>query len=197
MRTHADAIQSAMKYNVVSCSSEAIMKMPLDQYAMIDVLTGLERDDGHSLVRYKAMGYDMRVALRICKELGMAILVSGAYLGSDARTADEQRFLEEVLRCKYNGVNQSATGAVNGMGASFNYFNRLNDWHYAATHTEILEPADGAAYCTMVYGDKTSAAVAYGGKDYRTMTMGFPFECIEKSAQRKAIMQGILKFLLQ
>ena len=42
----------------------------------------------------------------------------------------------------------------------------------------------------------TSAAVAYQGQDYRTFTMGFPFECIGDSKMRNKLMYGILKFLL-
>ena len=48
----------------------------------------------------------------------------------------------------------------------------------------------------MVYANGTSAAVAYGGQDYRAFTMGFPFECITDKSMRQAIMQGILSYLL-
>ena len=57
-------------------------------------------------------------------------------------------------------------------------------------------PTDGAAFPAMVYANKTSAAVAYGGQDYRAFTMGFPFECITDATMRRAIMQGILSYLI-
>ena len=49
----------------------------------------------------------------------------------------------------------------------------------------------------MKYGDNQSACVAYDGSDYRSFTMGFPFECIREEQRRESIMRGILNFLLQ
>lgn len=78
----------------------------------------------------------------------------------------------------------------------FTYYNSLTDKHYPATHPEILEPV-GDAFCAMKYLNETSAAVAYKGTDYRSFTMGFPFECITDEQQQASIMQGILKFLTE
>ena len=49
----------------------------------------------------------------------------------------------------------------------------------------------------MIYADDYSACVAYDGKDYKAMTLGFPFECIKSEQKRQSLMKGILKFLLQ
>ena len=48
----------------------------------------------------------------------------------------------------------------------------------------------------MRYSDGRDAAVAYSGRDYRCLTMGFPFECIKDATQRNAIMRGILNYLI-
>ena len=47
----------------------------------------------------------------------------------------------------------------------------------------------------MAYDGGASACVAYQGKDYRTFTMGFPFECITSYRKRATIMKGIVNFL--
>lgn len=197
VRTHAEAIQSAMKYNIVSCSSEAINKMKLHRYDMIDLLLGLEYDDGHSLIPYYAFTADMRLALRQFTSKGKSLLVSGAYIGTDSNTPEEQEFLRQTLKCQYFGPSNTISGIVNGLGMQFNFYHQLNEQHYAATHTEVLMPAAEHAFCAMVYDNNTSAAVAYKGNDYRSMTLGFPFECIKQSSHRKNIMQGILNYLLQ
>jgi hypothetical protein len=49
----------------------------------------------------------------------------------------------------------------------------------------------------MLYGDQHSACVAYDGQDYKAMTLGFPFECIQSEQKRNNLMGGFLKFLLQ
>jgi hypothetical protein len=49
----------------------------------------------------------------------------------------------------------------------------------------------------MAYADQQSACVAYNGSDYRALTIGFPFECIQSERKRGVIMRGLLAFLLQ
>jgi hypothetical protein len=49
----------------------------------------------------------------------------------------------------------------------------------------------------MAYADNYGAAVAYQGRDYRAVTMGFPFECIKERTVRNSIMAGILQFLIK
>ena len=197
VRTHAEAIETARKYNIVSCSSEAILQMRLDKYDLIDLVLGLEYEDGHSLVKYKAIPLQMREALRAVTILGKSLFVSGAYVGADAVAPEEKMFLQQVLKCQFEGKSLCKSELIRGLGTQFDYFHHLNEQHYAATHTDMLMPTDNAAFCVMAYDDNTSAGVAYQGTDYRALTMGFPFECIKHPAQRNAIMQGILNFLLQ
>ena len=196
VRLHAEAIQSAMDYSIVSCSSECVLQMPIHEYAAIDLMLGLERDDGHSLVPYKALTPTLQQALLIATETGRPLLVSGAYVGTDAATPDEQQFLTRLLKCQPGGQVQPATGLVSGLGTSFVFENRIDGPHYGAHHTDVLLPADDRAFSAMAYDDQHSAAVAYQGADYRAFTMGFPFECIGDAQQRKALMQGLLKFLI-
>ncbi len=49
----------------------------------------------------------------------------------------------------------------------------------------------------MLYADQRSACVAYDGQDYKAMTLGFPFECIQSEQKRYTLMKGFLNFLLQ
>ena len=196
VRTHADAIAPATQYNIASCSSEALGDLNLSDYAAIDLLLGLECDDGHSLVHYKSFTPSLQQALTRYTSQGGRLLVSGAYVGSDMQLPEERAFLSEVLKCEYDGESHCADGKVRGMGLDFGYYHELNEQHYAATHTDVLLPAGENAFCSMAYSSDVSAAVAYGGSDYRSFVMGFPLECIADTYHRRAIMQGILKFLL-
>lgn len=198
VKTHAEAIQAAGKYNVVSCSSEAletIVPSPV-QYAAIDLLLGLERDDKHSLQYYKTFTTTMCSTLQHYTSNGGALLVSGAYVGCDMMEQQEQLFLQNVLKCRYTGHNICADNTVNGLGTTMQYWNQLNADHYAAISTDILQPV-GAAYPVMQYADGQDAAVAYKGNDYNCLTMGFPFECIKDAQKRSSIMRGILNYLIK
>ncbi len=196
--THAEAIQSAGAYNIVSCASEAVetAKLSLTNYDMIDLLLGLERYDGHSTEYYKSIDTPMQHALKTYTQRGGRLLVSGAYTGSDMTTDTEQAFMTDVLHCQYGGRNMAETNEVRGLGTNMYFYRNLNEEHYAATSTDILQPTAGAI-TAMQYADGYGAAVAYKGNDCRLFVMGFPFECIKTGQKRSDIMCGILNYLIK
>ena len=196
--THAKAIASAQEYNIVSASDKVIEdgKVKLKNYPLVDLVLGLERNDGHSLVYYKTFTKSMRKTLTDYTRRGGALLVSGAYIGTDIMGTEEERFVSEILKCTYGGQYRAENNQVNGLGTVIPYYNMLNEEHYAATSADILRPA-APAFTVMQYADGQDAAVAYKGKDYRSFTMGFPFECIKDEQKQGSIMRGILNFLLK
>lgn len=195
---HAKAIASAQEYNIVSASTKAIEagKVKLKHYALIDLLLGLERNDGHSLVYYKAFPAALRKSLQDFTKRGGALLVSGAYVGTDIAGKDEEQFVNQTLKCDADGQYRAESNIVEGLGTQMEYYNTLNEEHYAATSADVLNPV-ASAYAVMRYADGRNAAVAYKGSDYRALTMGFPFECIKDEQKQGSIMRGILNYLLK
>ena len=195
--THAKAIRSSGRFNIVSCSAQSVENgnVSLDQrYAVVDVVLGLECNDGHSLVPYKSLRPLMRNALSRYTAQGGRLLVSGAYVGSDQATGDEQQWLSSVLKAVPAGTNRTSS-QVRGLNLLFDFYQQPNERHYAAMQTDVLMPT-GNAFAAMVYNNEnTSAAVAYDGSDYKTFTMGFPFECITDQQTQASLMRGILNFL--
>lgn len=200
IRTHAEAIATAHRYSIASCSSEALESNEIHptQYSMVDLILGLEKNDGWSLRRYQAFSPMMRQHLQLFTSRGGALFVSGSYIGFDMLMPSERNYLEKVLKCRYDGTDRDSLerDTVTGLGMAFEFHRHLNETHYAATRPEILQPVE-PAYPAMVYADDYSACVAYDGKDYKAITMGFPFECIKSEEKRSALMKGILRFLLQ
>jgi len=199
IRTHAHAVASAKNYSIASCSSGALENghVVTTDYALIDLILGLERNDGYSLVQYKAFSPALQNRLRTFTSQGGALLVSGSYIGRDMRMQQEQKFLEEVLKCQYGGTNADTlqSDTIQGLGLTFTFHRQPSHLHYAAQQPDNLIPV-APAFAAMKYGDEQSACVAYNGNDYRVLSMGFPFECIRDDQRREAIMRGILKFLL-
>ena len=200
IRTHAEAIAATQRYSIASCSAEALETNEVypTQYNMLDLILGLERNDGYSLRHYQAFSPMLKEHLRIFASHGGALLVSGSYVGSDMQMPADRRFLEDVLKCYGEGVNRDSLqrDTIAGLGTTFEFYRHLNETHYAATHPDILQPV-APAYSAMVYADDYSACVAYDGSDYKAMTLGFPFECIKSEQKRLMLMRGILRFLLQ
>ena len=126
---------------------------------------------------------------------GGAILVSGAFVGSDMRHGNDSIFLHNILKLRAAGATRvKSDSIVNGLGTEAAFHHTLNESHYAATSADILLPI-APAFSAMAYATGNSACVAYNGNDYRTFTMGFPFECITSYRKRAAIMKGIVNFL--
>lgn len=199
IRTHANAIASAQRYNIVSCSSEAIEagKVKLEDYQAIDLILGLEKYDANAVKYYKSFPVSMQRKLAAYAQGGGRMLVSGAYLGSDMTQESDAAWLSRYLKTSWGGTikTDTLTGA-RGLGMQFDFIRTLNPDHYAATHTDVLQP-EGGAICAMQYSDGQSAAVAYSGNDYKAFVMGFPFECITNTSTRNKLMQGILNYILQ
>ncbi len=195
---HAEAIQMAGNYNIVSCSSQAVetARVQLGKYHVVDLLLGLERNDGHSLDYYKTFDTSLQQALQGYTSQGGRLLVSGAYTGSDMQSEAERRFLSSVLHCQYAGRSLAPTNEVKGLGTNLYFYKNLNEEHYAAISTDILQPVH-PAITAMQYADGYGAATAYKGTDGSTFVMGFPFECIKTSQKRGSIMRGILNYLIK
>ena len=197
--THAEAMKQLLKYNVVSCSSHAVEqgKVDLSKYHVVDLLLGLEKENPYHTVPYKSLSPLMQQRMTKYAQGGGALLVSGAYLGSDNQAEADTAFIHNILKVRHGGVARSDSDSIFvGMGTTLNIFRVLNESHYAATATDILQPI-APAYCAMTYQDKRSACVAYAGNDYHAFSMGFPFECINSYRKRSAIMKGIINFLVE
>ena len=128
---------------------------------------------------------------------GGRLFVSGAYIGSDMLTGDEQSFLRNWLKAEYShSLRYAYNTKVVGLNTEMDIINELNEKHYAATSVDVLTPVS-PAFCAMQYADGSSSSVAYAGKDYRVFVMGFPFECISAEKERNWVMKGILNYLMQ
>jgi len=200
IRTHALAIASTRRYSIASCSSKAIEGglTSLNGYALVDLILGLERNDGYSFGHYKTFTPELQARLKAFTSQGGSLLVSGSYVGRDMRMANDRKFLEDVLKCQYGGTNADSLSrdTIQGLGISFTFYRHPTRLHYAATHPDCLL-ALPPAYAAMKYADEQGACVAYDGNDYRALTIGFPFECIKDERKRATIMRGLLSFLLQ
>lgn len=196
---HVEDIAAAHRYNVVSCSVEAVEQglVSLSDYDCVDLILGLEKDDHYSLLSYSTFSPTLQRLLTDYTTHGGSLLVSGSYIGSDGVNNNGlQTFHTDILKISYNGtLTANNAASITGLGKTFDIYTSLNAEHYAATHPESLSSTDGS-FSAMKYSNNQSAAVAYAGKDYKSFTMGFPFECIKDKATRQAIMRGILQFLM-
>ncbi len=199
IQEHAKAIMSANKYNIASCSKYAVENgyVDLRKYDCVDLILGLEKNDGHSLVYYKSFSTSMQEKLSEYSKSNGNLIVSGAYIGSDMSDDKERRFLNNTLHLTYNGSRHlGQDNSMRGMNTSFQIFSSPNEDHYAATSIDIISPVN-PAFCALTDNIGNSVCVAYDGQSNRTFTMGFPFECITSKKKQADIMRGILNFIFK
>ena len=191
---HARAILPMGKYNITSSSTDAVQggKVDLNEYFCIDYIAGLEKYSPQAVKRYKSFPLQIQTKLGEYVRQGGSLLVSGAYVNSDMQSGNDRKFLREVLHVD-NGM-QTETESIDGMGTNFNIYNEINPQHYAAVKVDVM-PAVKPAFCTLTYSNGFSACVAYKGDVYRTIAMGFPFECIKSDNKKEIIMRGFMNFL--
>lgn len=196
---HARALSPSKRYNIVSSSADAVINgnVNLANYNAVDLINGLEQDDGHSLVKYKSFPTILQNIISNYTAKGGRIFVSGAYVGSDMQGSDEKKFLSSVLKTTFAGQNRDQVNTkVTGLGTDMDVWRSMNEDHYACVATDALNAVNGA-YSAMRYADGTNAAIAYDGNDYKAFVMGFPVECIKEVSKRNSIISGIISFILK
>ncbi len=196
---HARAVMAAGRYSVASCSRRAVEegRVNLGRYDCVDLALGLERDDGHSLVRYKTFTPGLQKALQDYSRHGGNIIASGAYLSSDMRDGREASFLSGVLHVMHGGSRRlGADSRISGMGTAFDIFTQLCGDHYAATSVDVVR-AVKPAFGILADSGGNPVGVAFDGRSGRSIALGFPFECITEEAKRTAVMAGFLNFIFR
>ena len=198
VKEHSEALCHAGKYNIVSCESKAVEygEVDLSRYALVDLLLGNEKDDGHSLYYYKAFKPALREQITKYLNGHGRLLVSGSYLASDMQGSDEQTWLRDNLRISYDGANtDNYNSTISGMGMSFDVYRTINEQHYGAYTPDNILPTDGA-FSVLNYADGHGAAIAYKGADNCVFTLSFPFECIKDAPTRSRMMKGIVNYMM-
>lgn len=211
---HGAAILKA-GYSFASCSNEVVEnnQVSLTDYKNVDLILGKSCQTkmgpgGLKPMAFKTFNSRMQKAITNYCQAGGALLVSGAYVGTDLwdnRWAKPQQtdldFATKVLKYKWRVGRAAQTGQVKSVisplmpyHGKYCYYNELNSTSYVVESPDAIEPAESGAYTVLRYGENNlSAGIAYQGT-YKTCVFGFPFEAIRTPEQRGQLMQAILTF---
>lgn len=197
--THGEAVVAAGGWSFCSTSEEAFSEnnFKTKGYDAIDYIGGLQADKPYNLRHYEVFAETTCEKLKQYLQQGGSLLLSGSYVGSDNCTSTAKRdFIENTLHFTYDGTaRQDSTNTVSGLNLDFEIYREPCREHYAAQSPDALWPVGNDAFTAFAYGCGQSAGVAYKGKKYRTVSLGFPFECIKSSDVRHRAMKALLDFL--
>ncbi len=158
--------------------------------------------------RYTVFTDSLQTALRRLTAAGGHVILSGAYIGTDAwsnvfpvQKAPEstRQFVREVLG--YNWVTNygdTSGWATAASGAPFrlpavSYNREWSEQVYRVESADGIEPASDKARALLRYnGTRITAATVFEGDGYRSVAFGFP---LETSPQLDGILSATLRYL--
>lgn len=181
--------------SISSCAISALEKERLSGgYSVIDLILGAQRSDGYSLEAAPAFSSALCSCLTNFTQRGGSLLVSGAYIGeeSPADFARHVLHLSSLSPYELNDTNNQLTG----LNTSFCLYNQPNETRYSVRRISAFSPEEGG-FPLVANSNRTQClAVGCSGMQGRTLTYGFPLECICDADIRRAIMVASLGFLL-
>lgn len=197
-------------YSFASCQTGVLQdtSFSLSPYSLLDVIHG-EQKTTYGVKPFQKPKYRVwtpslkRVLTDFSSRKDGIILVSGAYIGTDALAyPEDQKFCKDILKFTWRTNYASRSGeirAVNGFPDTpslFSYAAELNDTLYAVESPDGIEPVkDPTAYTLFRYTDNNiSAGTLYHG-DYSVFALGIPFESIPTARERNALLHYLLKTL--
>ncbi|MDK2971588.1 MAG: hypothetical protein PWP23_1343 [Candidatus Sumerlaeota bacterium] len=190
---HGEALAAA-GFPFDSASNEAVRDglVPLGGYDVVVWMLGQESAETSTFDAGE------RAAVAEYLDGGGALLVSGSEIGFDLALAAPE-FLGSTLQSEYvetdsgtRTVEAHPDGAFAGLGSIA--FGGMDKAVYPVKTPDVLRPL-GAARASLVYAGGNKAAAIETAFPHRVIVMGFPFETIEKPADRNAVMKSAMRFL--
>ena len=189
---HGEALR-ACGLSFASSSKGAVAENPdrLCAYRMVDVILGKQRHrDGYELIPadlWKALSDFARLN-------GGSLLVTGAYLGTDADI-----FVESLLHAKRQAPWATRSGCV--ADVEYRQLARLQmtpcATRYHLQNVDALRPSDRYGKVLLRYADtQLSAAVGFS-RQWSAVSAGFPLEAVPDAAERIALMKLFVDYLLK
>lgn len=181
---------------VSACTMDAVPRLPLSGFDMIDLICGAQRADGYSHRIYKTMPGYMQDALRRYADGGGRMLISGAYIGEDMQDSLSAVFARDVLKYEYAGdvSTDSLSIPVPTSMDSLQLCSKAGEYSYSTARVNVIRPVSGAE-AVLRYDTEDTAAVGYRGRDYRVLSFGFPLETVRDSGRRRSLINISYNYL--
>jgi len=168
--------------------------------------------------RHEVFPIALQKAVRAFTQKGGAVMVSGAYIGTDVwdkvysnlrkdagAFAQTQSFVEDILGYKWMSGNASKSGSVWIMKNdfidvskidNFSFYNSQNGKIYYVEAADGIAPAGDKSQTFLRYEDTgLGAGVCYRGARHRAVSLGFPLEVIKDDQARCDLVRQSLYFL--
>ena len=217
---HGSALLKA-GYDFASVSRKALLegRVELRNYPVVDLLCGkqLTTRTGRDVWRHQLFPARLREQLKSYTAGGGNLLISGAYIASDAwddlysTTPDSvwfatelkpaRDFMRETLKYKWMTTRGTTSGRVHGVrndggfpdDFTCRFPNQPNPDIYCVEAADGLIPACPQAMTILRYDDNNISAATFYKGSYRVIAVGFPLETVSGDRRRERLFAELLK----
>ena len=210
----------AAGFTVCSASTDWFQTMDPAEYAAVDLICGKQVTTriGRGAIpdRYTVFPAALQDVLRKYATGGGSILVSGAYIGTDAwdqvypgtypvkGAAQMQAFIRDVLGYKWvtnfgdvTGIIEPKAGAAIQLSDPLRYNRLFSEQVYRVENPDGIEPANDKAKTFLRYaGTDIPAATVFDDGKHRAVACGFPLEALTTEGALEEILRVSMKFLV-
>ena len=205
-------VEAGFSYCSTSVKAVECGEVEMEDYPIVDFIFGKQRTcqigRGAYDAQHQVFSDSLQDLLRAYTRQGGRFFASGCYVVSDLwngvdADGEDREFARNVLHAYFNGDMATRRGVAKVVASPMQMARQTIDFNrepssecYGVESPGCVAPVGHNAYIAMRYAtNNQSAAVAYNGKDYRSVVMGFPFETILDQEQRNKLMKGVLEFL--
>ena len=195
-------------YNFSSVRSSAFSKAQARPCFALDVICGKQIStlvgNSRKPARFQVFPAAFRKALRASAAAGCNILISGAYIatdawdeiypiGDEAYQEDARYFIENCLGYRWSTSRGSVNGKVKFDGKNFSFCNELNENSYCVEMAGGIRPSSGGKTIA-TYTNRTGAGVFHPFEGYKVVAWSFPLELTIGEDKLETILDKSLKY---
>ena len=194
-------------YSFCSQSRKAYESSPAEKYFAIDLVCGKQIStivgNARMPARFQVFPASLRRALKASASAGVNILLSGAYIATDAwdevypigdnaYQQDARQFIEEVLGYRWVSSRGSVNGRADFDGRPIRYNNSLNEAIYSVETAGAIRPTTGGRTIAR-FSNRSGAAVFHPFDGYKVLAISFPIETVLDGEDMKSILDKSLQ----
>ena len=194
-------------YSFCSMSRSAFEKARIEPFFALDIICGKQIStlvgNNHKSARYQVFPEGFRKALREHADAGNNILISGAYIATDAwdeiypigdnAYQEEARyFIEQVLGYRWSTTRGSVNGHIKFDDEEYRFCHEPDEHSYCVETAGGIRPTGGGTTIA-TYSNRTGAGVFHEFDGYKVVAWSFPLELTEGKDKLKTIIDKSLK----
>ena len=194
-------------YSFCSMSRSAFEKAPAEPYFALDVICGKQVStlvgNARKGAKYQVFPAAFRKALAASASAGCNILISGAYIATDAwdelypigdkaYQEEAQSFVRNKLGFRWETSRGSVNGKVSFNGSNYSFAHELNEDRYCVEMAGAIKAANSDGKTIARYTNRTGAGVYAPFDGYKVVAWSFPLEILESKDALKTIIDKSL-----